>query len=46
MKVYSILNKKLSIPLIKTGSKLGNVFEALYVFGVAIILVVLVNNRL
>lgn len=46
MKVYKILNKKLSIPLIKTGSKPGNVFEALYVVGVAMLLVVLVNNRL
>lgn len=46
MKVYRVLNTKLSIPLIKTGSKLGNVVEWLYVCGVGIILVVSVNNRL
>lgn len=31
MKIYSILNKKLSIPLIKTGSKFGKLFEGCYV---------------
>lgn len=32
-RIYSILDKKLAIPIIKTGSKLGNIIEGLYVFG-------------
>ncbi len=41
MSLYSILNKKLSIPLIKTGSKLGGIIEGLYVFSLFSILVFL-----
>ncbi|WP_432664070.1 metal-dependent hydrolase [Wukongibacter baidiensis] len=41
MKLYSILDKKLSIPLIKTGSKFGGVIEGFYVLSLFSVLVFL-----
>jgi hypothetical protein len=45
MIVYTILNKKLSIPLIKTGSKWGSVLEGIYVFVLFILLFSLIINN-
>ena len=44
MVVYNILNKKLSIPLIKTGSKLGSIVEGFYVFFLFISLILVMTR--
>lgn len=47
MRIYNILNKKLSIPLIKTGSKMGGIIEGIYVFGLfALVFSIIINNRM
>lgn len=47
MRIYNMLNKKLSIPLIKTGSKLGNIIEGIYVFALfALVFSVIIKNRI
>lgn len=42
MGIYKLLNKKLSIPLVKTGSKLGNWIEGIYVLSLFILLFVVI----
>jgi hypothetical protein len=46
MKIYSFLNKKLAIPVVKTGSKMGHMVEGLYVFGLSIFTLILIKNRI
>lgn len=41
MGLYSILNRKLSIPLIKTGSRFGGIIEGFYVISLFSVLVIL-----
>lgn len=44
---YKLLNKKLSIPLINTGSKIGHGIEGLYVFSLFILVfVVIMKHRI
>lgn len=46
MTVYYFFNKRLTIPLIKTGSKMGNILEGLYVLCLFILVfTIFINNR-
>lgn len=47
MRMYNILNKKLAISLIKTGSKMGSIIEGIYVFALfALVFSIMMKNRI